>query len=154
MTAPGLFPEPDRVEIPDELAGWTLEQLEAGMVSAHRVGDWEAVHRVMFAMLDHPPYKGNPLAVLLQAVLLAHEPARLYKDCGHLHEEGEDGEAPEETFWVEAFEAYVCEAGYRTTVCRACEFGVDGNCLPDGSWPCPTFKPMADKLVESLAVAR
>jgi hypothetical protein len=154
VTAPGLFAEPERVEIPDRIPlHWTQEEFRVGLSTSARIGDWEAVHRVVCAMIERGrlgPY--GPLRHIGAALLDLHEPQRMYWDCRHHHEEDDQGRVPDGVFWLGGLEEYVCESGYAGTVCRSCDIDEDGSGPPEGTWPCSTFRCMAEKLLEALGV--
>lgn len=143
------------MNIPSEFAGWNYDQLRGGLVSSVKMRDFEAAHGVMCALVGRAFLGSGPLREMAVVVLGQHEPERLYRDCGHHHEEDDDGQMPDGVFWIGGeLEEWVCESGYDATVCRACGIGAEGDALPDGSWPCKTFRPVAEKLVEVLEANR
>jgi hypothetical protein len=157
--APGLFAEPERVEIPDKLSAWGIDRLESGVCSSVRCGDWAAAHRVVAELLVRAPYRHGPLAAVARAVLEVHQPERIYKDCGHIHEYQDDGSMPDGVIPIGDDGDLVCEVGFEFTVCRGCcmrngyltEECQFGHEHPPG-WPCSTFQPCAEGFVRALGV--
>lgn len=108
----------------------------------------------------NPDYEcrcGRGLAfAALRTVMDVHSPIRIYEECGHSHQVGEQGAKDVREVGV------VCEVGYLYTICRECCTHGSGDqteaCVseahysPIACFPCPTVQALARELHIAEAV--
>lgn len=68
-----------------------------------------------------PDVAPAPLVDALSILLARHHPHPLYTECGHRHEEGDEGVVDVEDV------GYVCAEGYQHDICESCCFDICGQ---------------------------